>query len=1196
MPSRRPIYLSVLALLAGSAFYFLKERPPDERLLTATQALQASTDRLSANLLREAEAACAAFQVDGQSSLPLAGQQNPTGLRVYREGHVVAWSDRAPISDEALDTCRTAHLVLPNGVYLHAYAVNGGVEAHALARLWFDPPIKNQYLQPRFEPAIHAPSGLTAGMVAGPRTSLHDAQGQNLFGLQWSAEQATDLPLARIRLVLLLLTCALLLVASWTALRDSLGKWWCIPVFILVSALVRWGLLAQGRLASLVDPLLFDPSLYASSIITPSLGDLLVNATWIMLLTLFMRRALLKPRTRGMAWIALTTLTLAWFGLAWWIDQVMVGLVRDSSIRLDLFHVQGLDAYSWVALLSLAVLLLGWCSLADALARNMERLLPTIRGLGFLVLLTALFVLAHAPGSADQAAWSLWPMAATLLLLWPHRKRMLGVFSLIALFAFLTAHVLDQQSLERARMEREAIAETSTPREDAVIELLFAEAGKELANSNAIATWMRHGGPCTATELDRLVRQPYFTGYWDRFDLRLHLISAAGRSYCSTSPDATASARTIMDRYDQAVPSRADSDLRMAEKPGEEALYLGRIPLPGGLLVVEIRPRLIADGLGFPELLLAGERNTTRPEGEHARARYERGVLAESSGKLPFPVLWHRPVPDAGTRWQDRGVEYVAQGDPQSALVVVASRMPTWLDHVTAFSFLFLFFSLVTAAAGLFQWFFSRPRPALVSGVRGKVRIGVFSFAVIGLALFTLGMRQLLNDRSGRRANDAMGQRARGVLAELRQTLRGEDRLDASMGPYLDHLLSNLSNVFFTDLSLYATDGQLLATSREQVFNAGLLGRRMDPVAYRQMALASAGSFVQEEHIGNAGFTTAYAPFRNDRGDVLAYLAMPYFARQGELEQERAAGYAALVNLFTLLFLLSALAATLITSWTTRPLDLLRRGLERIALGRRNLPIAYNGQDELGDLVRVYNDKVEELRLSAERLARSERESAWREMARQVAHEIKNPLTPMKLAIQQFERSWTPDAPDAKDRLKRLTNGLVEQIDALGRIAGEFSDFAQMPPAHPQTIDLRDLAAAAVVLFAAEEPAPVRLVQGPPVHVLADKEHMLRVLNNLVKNGLQAVPETRIPQVIVSIRPVNGEALMEVRDNGSGIPPEATPRIFTPNFTTKTSGMGLGLAMVKRMVENAGGRVWFETKEGTGTSFFVALPLAMQGA
>ena len=1190
---RRPLILLACAALAIGAFYAVAGLSPEKHFSANVAALQAATDRIAVRLERDAQVAADLVKEHGslRPTLSLSAAL-PTGLRIFKEGTVLAWTDRAPIDDAVLDTAKAGHLVLPDGVYLHARATSGNVVVHALQRIWFDPPIRNQYLQPHFEAGLSATNGLMAGKGAGEQAVLKDHDGATMFNVHWSEDEARPGAGAHLRVLILLLAISLCVLALWDLCVQLQPGWLAFAAFVAAMVLVRGSLMACGELAPLVDPRLFDPSLFASSIITPSLGDLLVNGTFLLCVTLFARRSL-RPQSRRVAWTQTILLTLAAFALAWEVDQVLVGLVRDSSIGLDLFNVQGLDVYSWAALTSVALLLLGWCALADALLTNLHRVLPHWRGAWVVVPAALAAAAVHAAMGNEDILWALWPLPALVLVARLPRGGMIGAFGLIALFALLSAHVLDAQTLERSRRDREAIAETAAPREDPVIELLFGEASRELSENQAVAQWLRRGSTCSAADLDRLVRQPFFTGYWDRFDIRLHLISAAGRFYCSTSPDAASSARSIVDRYEQAVPTTANEDLRLAEKPGEEALYLGRIPLPGGLLVVEIRPRLVSDGLGFPELLLAGDRINARVPAPYSRARYERGILTNSSGDAPFPITWDRPELDGNTRWEERGFDYFAQGGLSAQLMVVAAKTPTWLDHVTAFSFLFLFYCLVAAVAGLAFWAFTRPRPALAFGVRGKVRLGVLAFAIISLALFTVGMRHLLNERSSQRASRAVDERTRGVLTELRQTLRGESALSPAFAPYLDHLLSDLSNVFFTDLSLYGADGVLLATSREQVFNTGLLDRRMDPEAYRKLALASQSSFVQDQRIGSASYTTAYAPFRNDRGAVLAYLAMPYFARQNELEQQRAAGLAALVNLFTLLFLLSALAAALITAWTTRPLDLLRKGLERIGLGARNVPIVYAGNDELGQLVQVYNAKVDELRRSAERLARSERESAWREMAQQVAHEIKNPLTPMKLAIQHFQRSWAPDAPDAKARLERLTSGLVEQIDTLGRIAGEFSDFAQMPPAHPQPLDLREVSATAVALFAGT-PGSVQLMDGAPVRVSADREHLLRVLNNLIKNALQAVPEQVLPIVEISVSAIGGMAVLEVRDNGSGIRPEVQDKIFTPNFTTKNSGMGLGLAMVKRMVEQAGGNVRFESSTGAGvpgTSFFVELPL-----
>jgi nitrogen fixation/metabolism regulation signal transduction histidine kinase len=219
----------------------------------------------------------------------------------------------------------------------------------------------------------------------------------------------------------------------------------------------------------------------------------------------------------------------------------------------------------------------------------------------------------------------------------------------------------------------------------------------------------------------------------------------------------------------------------------------------------------------------------------------------------------------------------------------------------------------------------------------------------------------------------------------------------------------------------------------------------------------------------------------------------------------------AVVNLFVLLFALSVLVAVFISNWTTRPLDLLKNALSRVALQGANEPIRYRGDDEVGQLVEVYNRKVEELHASAERLARSERESAWREMARQVAHEIKNPLTPMKLGIQHFQRTWSPEAPDAAERLERFSKAMVEQIDALSNIAGEFSNFAQMPRTQEEDLDLADVVDAALALIGAlDKHFTLERTPGETLPIRADREQLLRVFNNLLKNAEQSIPEGRV--------------------------------------------------------------------------------------
>jgi two-component system nitrogen regulation sensor histidine kinase NtrY len=565
---------------------------------------------------------------------------------------------------------------------------------------------------------------------------------------------------------------------------------------------------------------------------------------------------------------------------------------------------------------------------------------------------------------------------------------------------------------------------------------------------------------------------------------------------------------------------------------------------------------------------------------------------------VAYPLRWTHPLDADGTAWStEEGYEHLAKGDLNGTLLVLGLPKPGMMDQATTFSYLFALFSLLAAVVVLVVAVWrARGLPSL--GIGAKVRVALALFALIGLFFFGFGTQRLLTRQYTQRFESSIVEKARSVHTELQQRFDGETALTAKHAPYLEHLLGKMSNVFFTDITLYNVNGRLLATSRPQIFASGLLGRRMDPLAYVRVVLQGRSAFVHEESIGTATFRSAYLPLRDRKGDVLAYIALPSFADQAQQEEERSGVWVAVVNLFVLLFALSVLVAVFISNWTTRPLDVLKRALAGVVLRGANEPIRYRGNDEVGQLVDVYNRKVEELRESAEKLARSERESAWREMARQVAHEIKNPLTPMKLSLQHFQRTWKPDAPDAQAKLDRFTTSMVEQIDTLSRVAGDFSRFAQMSAAHETELDLNDVARSAVALFAGEPDAEITLTTTTPLPVKADREHLLRVFNNLIKNALQAVPEGRRARISVTLRQAGQEAIAEVRDNGSGISEADRDRIFQPNFTTKSSGMGLGLAMVQRMVESARGRVWFNTSTSPGvtahpqgTTFFVALPL-----
>jgi len=297
------------------------------------------------------------------------------------------------------------------------------------------------------------------------------------------------------------------------------------------------------------------------------------------------------------------------------------------------------------------------------------------------------------------------------------------------------------------------------------------------------------------------------------------------------------------------------------------------------------------------------------------------------------------------------------------------------------------------------------------------------------------------------------------------------------------------------------------------------------------------------------------------------------------------------------LFLASIIAAVFIANQITRPLVLIQENLQKMQLGKRNEPISYSRQDEIGSLVREYNKKVEDLAISAELLARSERESAWREMAKQIAHEIKNPLTPMKLNIQYLQRAKGKDE-DYNKHLDRVTSILIEQIDNLSNIATEFSNFAKIPTASNQVFKLAEQLQKMIDLYETYNQAEIVFHTNgyDYIEVNADKEQLSRAIINLIRNAIQSIPDNRKGKISMELTRREDMAVIAITDNGAGIPVELRHKLFTPSFTTKTSGMGLGLAIVKNIVENFSGKIWFETEIGKGTTFYIEIPISQKSS
>jgi signal transduction histidine kinase len=624
------------------------------------------------------------------------------------------------------------------------------------------------------------------------------------------------------------------------------------------------------------------------------------------------------------------------------------------------------------------------------------------------------------------------------------------------------------------------------------------------------------------------------------------------------------------------------------QRPGHEK-NLGQ-----GTVFIELDSKLMSEEIGFPELLLDRELGINQKLINYSYAKYKNGQLVNHLGKFQYGLTPDAFPPSNEQAYfiDDDNWSHLVYRPDHSTIVVLSKPDEGWLSKTTSFSYIFALFSLLLIISlSVRQLVTVGPTFSNLS-FKYRIQLVLVMIVLVSLALFGGGTIYYIRQQYQAKNAEIISEKAHSVSLEIESKLE-DSRLNDAYRDYATYLLKKFSNTFFTDINLYDANGNLYASSRPKVFDEGLVSRKMNPEAYLQISLDKKSEFIHDENIGNLAYLSAYLPIKNKEGQLQAYLNLPYFAKQSDLEKEISTFLVALINVYVLLFALSVLAAIFISNYLTHPLRLIQEKMRQVKLGKQSDPIEWKNKDEIGSLVSEYNRMIVELANSAERLAQSERESAWREMAKQVAHEIKNPLTPMRLSMQLFQRAYNDKVPGMDEKVDRLAKTMLEQIDTLSSIASAFSDFAKMPRPNNEGMDLKALAKNAIALFhETSETTDFHFDDSglDLAWICADKEQLLRVFNNLFKNAIQAIPEDRKGRIGVTLSKQGKNFIIAVKDNGTGIAEEVIDKIFVPNFTTKTAGMGLGLAMVKNIVESCNGTIWFETTRDKGTTFFVSFP------
>jgi two-component system, NtrC family, nitrogen regulation sensor histidine kinase NtrY len=410
---------------------------------------------------------------------------------------------------------------------------------------------------------------------------------------------------------------------------------------------------------------------------------------------------------------------------------------------------------------------------------------------------------------------------------------------------------------------------------------------------------------------------------------------------------------------------------------------------------------------------------------------------------------------------------------------------------------------------------------------------------------------------------------------------------------YFESEINELARNTKVDINLFDNQGKLNFSTRPLVYQYHLLSNCLNPVAFNKIVEQKANELLTNESLGELNYKTVYIAVKGKENKNYGVLGIPFFDAKTMLDIQVKEVVATILIIFLLMFLVLLTSSYFASSQLTSPLKLIAQRLKKTNLDKLDETIEWKSNDEIGLLTRSYNKMIKKLDESKIALSQSEKQTAWREMAKQVAHEIKNPLTPMKLSIQQLQRTLPMDDPKSRDRIQRALNSLTEQIDNISEIANSFSEFAKMPVPRNERFDLVPAVQKTVDLYSQNNNIKINFdASEKEIHVMGDRMLLNRVITNLILNGIQSVPPVRQPEIRVRVYKNEEEnfGMIEVKDNGSGIAESIRKKVFIPNFSTKVGGSGLGLAMAKRGIEHAGGNIWFETEEGEGTTFFIDLP------
>jgi len=1073
-----------------------------------------------------------------------------------------------------------------------------------------DFPFENRFLENKFVILDDIPNNVQLSDVQLPgATAILNREGDTLFSLFLSGTSSVstvDYTILMAQLLLLVLYFYYVYVMA-VKLIERYSFIYGFTFFVLVVLASRALMIFADVPAELIKLNLFNPKYYASTVITKSLGDLIINCILIACGVFFYNHFVPRLVYTKAKWLAILTslFTFLYLGLFTWVVKT---LILDSVISFEVYNIFSLSIYSFAGFFCIVILLVVHFILIQNNFDYWSKTKTPGRVIyGSLVFLSIVFtIFSFYTEFTDTivfvVVWNLVFIAVMYSMLYKGRQyTIIKMLIYLAFYALLTTFLIENIYEKRERNQRRYFSENLITERDFIAEYMFEDVAKRIAEDGFIKSFLANPMIGKKEVVDR-VSALYLGGYFNKYDIKLHAFDRHDNLLKSED--------TTLLNFLAVYPrdSMPKSQLVYYADTTENYAYFSIIDFNQdsigiGSLLLHLTPKVYYGQNVFPELLLGSAVYSSNSIYNYDYAIYQNDRLIAQSGEFPYTYYWNKfyVFENDFEFIEEEKWEHSIQRFPNGKKVVVTVAREPMFEPVATFSYLFTFYFLFSMGLliliryGITNTVWDNLIGNFYLSFRTRINYSMLamillSFVIIGIVTISFFRKQYDSFYS-----DRLLRKEKVIHTSLEylfqaNTLQNDAKFISSQENLLKFEIALLAEVNASDINLYDRNGVLRVSSQPTIYEKGLVSRRMNPYTYFDLENNKGARETVQEQIGNLSYLSTYAPIRNQQGEAVAYIGIPYFERNKEIDTEVSSFLVALMNVYVFILICAALLAYFISNSITRPLTIISEKLRVLNLNKKNEPIEWQSKDEIGVLVGEYNKMINELEQSARKLAKGERESAWREMAKQIAHEIKNPLTPMKLSIQYLQRAIDEGNPNIEQLARKVAITLNEQIENLSAIATAFASFAKMPKAHNEILPINDLLKSVTDLFNKEKDATVTFTTSAPfASVFADKNQLVSVFNNLVKNGLQSVPEGRNAYVDVVLSEEDGWLVISIKDNGSGIPDELRDKVFVPNFTTKSSGTGLGLAITKQIIDGIGGTIWFEPNEVEGTTFFVRL-------